>query len=87
MMRIMSRMLLVVAALPTSSSTRCCADPKSCHMATEDKQTRHQCEAVTKSSTRCKRNSIPCGKFCRQHQRINVRFAGGISAAPVRIYR
>ena len=34
---------------------------------------RQQCEAVTKSGNRCKRNSIPGGKLCRQHQRINDR--------------
>ena len=34
------------------------------------KQLRHQCEAVTKSGNRCKRNSIPGGRFCRQHQKI-----------------
>ena len=37
------------------------------------KVSRQQCEAVTKSGNRCKRNSIPGGKLCRQHQRINDR--------------
>ena len=31
---------------------------------------RTQCEAITKSGTRCKRNAIPGGKLCRQHQKI-----------------
>ena len=34
---------------------------------------RQQCEAVTKSGNRCKRNSLPGGKLCRQHQRIHTR--------------
>ena len=37
------------------------------------KVSRHQCEAVTKSGNRCKRNSLPGGKLCRQHQRISDR--------------
>ena len=41
--------------------------------AADDKQSRHQCEAVTKSGTRCKRNSLPGGKPCRQHQKIRHR--------------
>lgn len=31
---------------------------------------RQQCEAVTKSGNRCKRNAVPGGKLCRQHQKI-----------------
>ena len=41
--------------------------------AAADKQLRHQCEAVTKSGNRCKRNSISGGKLCRQHQKIKQR--------------
>ena len=37
------------------------------------KVSRQQCEAVTKSGNRCKRNSVPGGKLCRQHQRISDR--------------
>lgn len=29
-----------------------------------------QCEAITKSGNRCKRNAVPGGKLCRQHQKI-----------------
>ena len=31
---------------------------------------RQQCEAVTKSGNRCKRNAAPGEKLCRQHQKI-----------------
>ena len=31
---------------------------------------RQQCEAVTKSGNRCKRNAAPGAKLCRQHQKI-----------------
>ena len=41
--------------------------------AVADKRLRHQCEAVTKSGNRCKRNSISGGKLCRQHQKIKQR--------------
>ena len=41
--------------------------------AADDKQSRRQCEAITKSGTRCKRNSLPGGKLCRQHQKIKHR--------------
>ena len=37
------------------------------------KVSRRQCEAVTKSGNRCKRNSIPGGKLCLQHKRISDR--------------
>ena len=31
------------------------------------KASRQQCEAITKSGNRCKRNAVPGGKLCRQH--------------------
>ena len=34
------------------------------------KVARQQCEAVTKSGNRCKRNAVVSGKLCRQHQKI-----------------
>ena len=37
------------------------------------KVTRQQCEAITKSGNRCKRNAVSGGKLCRQHQRISNR--------------
>lgn len=36
---------------------------------------RHQCEAVTKSGNRCKRNTAPGAKLCRQHQKIDAKKA------------
>ena len=37
------------------------------------KVSRQQCEAITKSGSRCKRNAVAGGKLCRQHQRISGR--------------
>ena len=34
---------------------------------------RQQCEAITKSDNRCKRNAIPGEKLCRQHLKIAKR--------------
>ena len=34
------------------------------------KVSRQQCEAVTKSGNRCKRNAVPGEKLCRQHLKI-----------------
>lgn len=34
---------------------------------------RRQCEAVTKSGNRCRRNAVPGAKLCRQHQKISSR--------------
>lgn len=36
---------------------------------------RQQCEAVTKSGNRCKRNAAPGVKLCRQHQKIAAKKA------------
>lgn len=33
---------------------------------------RQQCEAITKSGNRCKRNAAPGAKLCRQHQKIDA---------------
>ena len=38
---------------------------------------RQQCEAVTKSGNRCKRNAAPGEKLCRQHLKIANRKSGG----------
>ena len=44
------------------------------------KVSRQQCEAVTKSGNRCKRNAAPGEKFCRQHFKIANRKSGGSAA-------
>ena len=41
--------------------------------AAEGKSPHQQCEAITKSGSRCKRNAVSGGKLCRQHQRIGDR--------------
>ena len=63
----------VPGIVSASAATNAPATKPTFAKVTEDKQARHQCEAVTKSGTRCKRNSIPGGKLCRQHQRIRSR--------------
>ena len=45
------------------------------------KVSRQQCEAVTKSGNRCKRNAAPGEKLCRQHLKIADRKSGGSAAA------
>ena len=45
------------------------------------KVSRQQCEAVTKSGNRCKRNAVPREKLCRQHLKIANRKSGGSAAA------
>lgn len=42
---------------------------------------RQQCEAVTKSGNRCKRNAVPGEKHCRQHLKIVNRASGGSGVA------
>ena len=42
---------------------------------------RQQCEAVTKSGNRCKRNAVPGEKLCRQHLKIANRKSGDSGAA------
>ena len=37
------------------------------------KVSRQQCEAITKSGNRCKRNAVSGSKLSRQHQRISDR--------------
>ena len=44
------------------------------------KLSRQQCEAVTKSGNRCKRNAAPGEKLCRQHLKIANRKSGGSAA-------
>ena len=39
------------------------------------KLSRQQCEAVTKSGTRCKRNAAPGEKLCRQHKKVAAKKA------------
>ena len=55
--------------LASVASTKSSAT-KSASEGTEDKLPRRQCEATTKSGTRCKRNAAPNAKFCRQHLKI-----------------
>ena len=44
------------------------------------KLSRQQCEAVTKSGNRCKRNAALGEKLCRQHLKIANRKSGGSAA-------
>ena len=44
------------------------------------KLSRQQCEAVTESGNRCKRNAALGEKLCRQHLKIANRKSGGSAA-------
>ena len=79
-MRILVLFVLVLsAALPcvaVPTATNSVSSAVSVTVATNPpagKVSRQQCEAITKSGNRCKRNAVSGGKLCRQHQRINDR--------------
>ena len=67
---------LIVAATAALSrpvaaaSTNAVAEAVSATNAPSARTCRRQCEAVTKSGNRCKRNAAPGAGLCRQHQRI-----------------
>lgn len=63
----------VSGALSVTAATNAPAAKSSSAKAAEGKLPRQQCEAITKSGNRCKRNAVASGKLCRQHQRINNR--------------
>ena len=44
---------------------------------------RQQCEAMTKSGTRCKRNAVPGERLCRQHKKSGA-LKKGLDAKDVR---
>ena len=79
-MRILGLLVLVLfaahpcVAVPTvTNSVSSAVSATVATNAPSEKVSRKQCEAVTKSGNRCKRNSVPGGKLCRQHQRISDR--------------
>lgn len=79
-MRILVLFVLVFsAALPCAAAptvTNSVSSVVSVTLATNapaGKVSRQQCEAVTKSGNRCKRNAVSGGKLCRQHQKISDR--------------
>ena len=59
-----------------SAATNAPAAKSTFAKATEDTLSRQQCEAVTKSGNRCKRNVVPGEKLCRQHLKIANRKSG-----------
>lgn len=64
-------------AVSMASSTNAPVVKSTCAKVAKDKLPRKQCEAITKSGTRCKRNAASGGKLCRQHQRIQDRNGSG----------
>ena len=54
----------------STNAADCAASASSAADAPAEKPAPAQCEAVTKSGARCKRNALPGGKLCRQHQKI-----------------
>ena len=59
--------------VPVTVTTNAPAAKSSIAKVPESGLPRQQCEAITKSGNRCKRNAVAGGKLCRQHQRINDR--------------
>lgn len=68
---------VAASAVSAISLTNAPVVKSTCTKTAKDKLPRKQCEAITKSGTRCKRNAVPGGKFCRQHQRIHDRNGSG----------
>ena len=69
--------ILVLLVLVLSATRPCVAAPavtnsisSAVSVTAATKVSRQQCEAVTKSGNRCKRNAVVGGKLCRQHQKI-----------------
>ena len=63
----------VSGVVSVTVATKAPAAKSSIAKAAEGKLPRQQCEAITKSGNRCRRNAVAGGKHCRQHQRINDR--------------
>ena len=76
---ILSIIVMIAAALlclAESAATNAASSVVSVTVATNApaaKVARQQCEAITKSGNRCKRNAIPGEKLCRQHLKIAKR--------------
>ena len=62
-----------VGAPPTTNAVSGVLSVVSPTNAPAAKPPRRQCEAVTKSGNRCRRNASPGAKLCRQHQKISNR--------------
>ena len=69
----MSATLLCLAGSAATNTVSSVVSLTAATNAPAAKVPRQQCEAVTKSGNRCKRNSLLGGKLCRQHQRIHTR--------------
>ena len=70
---ILSAALLCLAESATTNAAPIVVSVASTTNTPALKVSRQQCEAVTKSGNRCKRNAVSGGKLCRQHQRISNR--------------
>ena len=62
--------LLCIAESATTNSIFSAVSVTSTINTPAAKLPRQQCEAITKSGNRCKRNAIPGEKLCRQHLKI-----------------
>ena len=84
---ILSIIVMIAAALlclAESAATNAASSVVSVTAATNApaaKVSRQQCEAITKSGNRCKRNAIPGEKLCRQHLKVANRTLVGSGAA------
>lgn len=60
----------VASVVSVAVATNAFAAKSSIANVTEGKLPRQQCEAVTKSGNRCKRNAVPGERLCCQHRKI-----------------
>lgn len=68
---VLSAALLCLAAPAATNAVPNAASVAAVTNAPAAKLSRAQCEALTKSGTRCKRNAAPGEKLCRQHLKID----------------
>lgn len=69
---VLSAALLCPAEPASTNAVRVVSSVVATTNAPAAKLPRQQCEAVTKSGNRCKRNAAPGAKLCRQHQKIDA---------------
>ena len=60
----------VSGAVSVTAATNAPAAKSSSAKAAEGKLPRQQCEAITKSGNRCKRNAVSGERLCLQHRKI-----------------
>ena len=78
---VMSATLLCLAGFAVTNTVSSAVFLTAATNAPAAKVSRQQCEAITKSGNRCKRNAILGEKLCRQHLKVANRTLVGSGAA------